>query len=202
MTAFDPLQRCSSYNQLTNREIITAKHKACLLCIGVLMCVSRWVTKRQKRVRLEGHKVLNIHLSLMKMRIVQSTQRTHLIHPSVFCFSALAVTLGSLVFFFFFSPHLSRKEFQTSEAVAWWSLTLRELCSVTPATQSLKSPNEKTEKKKKNERERGGGAVYDIALQWTPEKRKISINFTRGSKSGWVCRDDFIVQSGRLLWRC
>lgn len=92
---------------------------------------------------------------------------------------------------FFFLP-LNRIEIQTSEAAAWWSLTLRELCSVTPATQSLKSPNEK----KKRERERGG-AVYDIALQWTPEKRKISINFTRGFKSGWVCRDDFIVQSGR-----
>lgn len=202
MTAFDPLQRCSSYNQLTNREIITAKHKACLLCIGVLMCVSRWVTKRQKRVRLEGHKVLNIHLSLMKMRIVQSTQRTHLIHPSVFCFSALAVTLGWLVFFFFFSPTLAEKNFRLQkhspddhwhwESSAQWPLRPR----------ALNLQTRKQKKKKKNERERGGGAVYDIALQWTPEKRKISINFTRGSKSGWVCRDDFIVQSGRLLWRC
>ena len=94
MTAFDPLQRCSSYNQPTNWGIITVKHKAYLLRVSVPLCVSIGVTKRQRKGRANGwwgHEAPNIHLSPVKMRIVRSTQRTHLMHPSPFCF-----------FFFFF----------------------------------------------------------------------------------------------------
>lgn len=169
----------SSYNQLTNREIITVKHKAYLL-LYVLACLCVWAAERQRKKRgigRWGHKAPNIHLSLTKMKIVQSTQRAHLMHPSLFCFFG-AGSDSDLDFMSFFFP-LRWIEFQTSEAVAWWSLTLREPFSVIPVTQSLKSPNER-----KNKKERRGGAVYDIALQWAPEKRKISINFTTGCKSG------------------
>ena len=153
-------------------------------------CVS---AKRKKReIGRWGHEAPNTHLSLVKMKIVQSTQRSRPARPSPPCFSSSDSDSDLDCQSFF-----SRIEFQTSEAAASWSVTLREPCSVTPVTQSLKSPNEKKGGKKTI-----GGAVYDIALQWAAEKRKISINFTRGPKSGWVCRDDFIVQSGRLLWRC
>lgn len=90
-------------------------------------------------------------------------------------------------------------------------MTLSELCSVTPETQSLKSPNEKQEsgageeRKKKTKtrewREEEQFMISHLSEQRRREKKKKSINFTRGSKSGWVCGDDFIVQSGRLLWR-
>lgn len=49
MTAFDPPWRCSSYNQLTNTEIITEKHKAYLLRVSASPCASGWVTKRLRK---------------------------------------------------------------------------------------------------------------------------------------------------------
>lgn len=105
-------------------------------------------------------------------------------------------------FIFIFFPRTSWMESHTStEPVPWWLLTLREPCAVTLVTQSFKSLS-KEKKKKRKEEEGIGGIVYDIALQWAPQKRKISINFTRSPKSGRVCRDDFIVQSARLFWRC
>lgn len=112
MTAFDPLQRCSSYNQPTNREIITVKHKAYLLRVSVPLCVSIGVTKRQRKGRANGrwgHEAPNIHLSPVKMRIVQSTQRTHIMHPSLFCFSALAAA-QTWIASHFISPSVSRIE--------------------------------------------------------------------------------------------
>lgn len=60
---------------------------------------------------------------------------TSLTSASLFCFSATPASSASHLF-------SSQIDFLTGDAVNWSSLTLRELCSVTPETHGLKCPNE------------------------------------------------------------
>lgn len=69
------------------------------------------MTKRRGKKRgigRWGHEAPNIHLRLVKMRIVESAQRTHLMHPLLFCFSALAVTQTWIGSSFFYLPQPNR----------------------------------------------------------------------------------------------
>lgn len=80
----------SSY---TNREIITVKQGAYLWRVSSPPSVSDWERGKEDRDWKVGvTRPPNIHLSLMKMKIVRGTQRSHLTHPSVFCFSGLVVS--------------------------------------------------------------------------------------------------------------
>lgn len=134
---------------LLTGEIITQRSTKPIFCVSV--CLSVWAAEcRKDRERKEGGSQGPEYPLKSHENENCSKHSKNPPHASV---TGLFFRAGSdsdldcqpfLLFFFFFT--LNWIEFQTSEAVSWWSLTLREPCSVTSLTQSLKSLNEKEKK--------------------------------------------------------